>query len=295
MTIELDFILRQWLHCPGMRSTPGAPLVVYDSARRRSIFYEELVEVWRYRDLILQMITRDIKTRYKRSAIGIAWTMLNPLLMMIVLTLVFSHLFRFDIHHYPVYLLSATVLWAFISQSTTAAMSHLLWGGALITRIYIPKTAFAVAAIGTGLVNLLLSLAPLLAISIATDLPLTLALLWLPVPIILSACFALGVALIVSAIVVGFPDGVDMYQVLLSAWYFLTPILYPVTIIPEASRWFLGLNPAFYLVEIFRGPIYSQSLGKPEIVVIAAVISIATMITGWSVFTARADKIAYSL
>ena len=125
---------------------PSVPPPVYDSANRPHPFWEELREIWRYRNLATQFVGRDIKTRYKRSFLGMAWTMLNPLLMMIVLTLVFSHLFRFELPRYPVYLLSALVLWNFFAQSTTAAMSQLVWGGALLTRIYMPRTIFAISS-----------------------------------------------------------------------------------------------------------------------------------------------------
>ena len=98
------------------------PEPIYDSARRPLPFWEELVEAWRYRDMVVQLVARDMKVRYKRSVLGIAWTMLNPLMMMVVLTLVFSHLFRVALPHYPIYVLSAMVLWNFFAQSTTAAM-----------------------------------------------------------------------------------------------------------------------------------------------------------------------------
>src|SRR5439155_19436287 len=133
-----------------------------DSARRPAPPIEELQELWRYRSLVVQLVSRDIKTRYKRSVLGVAWTMLNPLMMMLVLTLVFSNLFRFSVQHYPVYMLSAQIMWTFFAQTTTAAMSNLIWGGSLLTRIYMPRTVFAVAAVGTGMVNLLLSMCPLL-------------------------------------------------------------------------------------------------------------------------------------
>src|SRR5881628_2098734 len=104
---------------------------VYDSARRPAPPIEELQELWRYRSLVVQLVSRDIKTRYKRSVLGVAWTMLNPLMMMLVLTLVFSNLFRFSVQHYPVYMLSAQIMWTFFAQTTTAAMSNLIWGGSL--------------------------------------------------------------------------------------------------------------------------------------------------------------------
>jgi homopolymeric O-antigen transport system permease protein len=269
--------------------------IIYDSAQRISPFREEFVQAWRYRDLIVQLVQRDVRTRYKRSVLGVAWTMLNPLLMMTVLTLVFSNLFRFDVRDYPVYLLSAQILWTFIAQTTTAAMSQLLWGGALLTKIYVPRTVFALAAVGTGLVNLVISLLPLLFIALAINAPLGPSLLLLPIPILFAAGFALGLGLLLSTIAVVFPDLVEMYQIVVTAWYFLTPIMYPKMIIPEAYRWLLNLNPAYHLVEAFRAPVYAASSAGPNTLAAAGVVAVATLVLGWFVFTSRAEKIPYQL
>ena len=128
-----------------------------------SPFVEEFRELARYRDLVKHLIARNIKTRYKRSALGILWTMLNPLLMMLVLTFVFSEIFRNSIvsKSYSAYALAGLLLWNFFAQTTTGAMSELIWGGGLLKRIYLPRAIFAVSALGTSLVNLLLSLIPL--------------------------------------------------------------------------------------------------------------------------------------
>jgi ABC-2 type transport system permease protein len=160
---------------------------------------EELREVWRYRDLLLQLVSRNIKTRYKRSVLGIGWTMLNPLFMMLILTFVFSNLFRITVEHYAVYLLSALTLWGFFAGSTTDAMTELVWGGGLLHRIYLPRTVFALSAVGTGMVNLLFALGPLAVIMlvIGTFRP---QLLFLPIPILLTGIFTLGVGLIFSVL-----------------------------------------------------------------------------------------------
>ena len=269
--------------------------VVYDSAQRSPVFWEELVALWQYRDLIRQLVSRDIKVRYKRSVLGVAWTMLNPLLMMGVLTVVFSHLFRASVPNFPVYLLAGTLLWNLFAQSSTNAMQQLVWGGALMTRIYIPRTVFAVAAVGTGIVNLLFALVPLGLIMILTGARFTLALFFLPISIFLAACFTLGVALILSSLVVIFADILDIYQVILSAWYFLTPVLYPAEIIPVKYRPFLLLNPMYHLVEIFRIPIYSGTLPPQQHIVGALVAAATTLLAGWMIFTFRVEKIIYEL
>lgn len=268
---------------------------IYDSARRPPAWLEELQAAWRYRDLIVQLVNRDIKARYKRSVLGIVWTMLNPLLTMVILTVVFSEFFRFQVAHYPVYLLSATIMWSFIAQTTTAAMSNLLWGGTLMTRIYVPRTVFAFAAVGTGLVNLLLALIPLLAIALVTGLPLTLSLLWLPLAIVFAAAFALGGGLFMSMLAVRFPDVVDMYQVLLSALYFLTPIMYPKSIVPEQYRWLFNLNPAYHLIEAFRAPIYASFAAGPNTLLAAGLSALVVLLVGWLAFARKADEIPYHL
>lgn len=269
--------------------------VVYDSAQRRPAAIEELRAAWDYRDLVWQLISRDVKARYKRSVLGIAWTMLNPLLMMAILTLVFSEFFRFEVRHYPVYLLSAMIMWNFIGQTTTAAMSHLLWGGQLMTRIYVPRTVFALAATGTGLVNLGLALVPLIAIAIIIGVPITPSLLWVPLPIVLGAMFALGAGLFLSTIAIRFPDVVDMYQVLLSALYFLTPIMYPKSIVPEEWHWIFNVNPVYHLVEAFRAPVYASWPAGPNTLIAAAIAGIAALVIGWTVFASRADDVPYHL
>lgn len=268
---------------------------VYDSAQRPPAFWEELTALWAYRDLVRQLVARDIKVRYKRSVLGVAWTMLNPLLMMGVLTLVFSHLFRFDLPHYPVYLLAGTMLWNFFAQTTTQMMQQLVWGGALLNRIYVPRTVFAISALGSGLVNLGLGLVPLGLIMAATGAPFTPALAFLPVAILLAAAFTLGVGLLLSSLAVVFPDIIEMYQVLLTAWYFLTPVIYPSRILPEPYATWLKLNPMHHLLAAFRGPIHGGVVPSAKSLAASAALAAGILLFGWLVFTARADKIIYRL
>jgi len=144
---------------------------VYDSASYRVSAISELKELGKYRYLLGQLIRRDILTRYKRSVLGVAWTMLNPLGTMLILTFVFSNFFKSAVPHYPVYILSGLLVWNFFSQGTNAAISGLVWGGSLLKRIYIPSTVFGVSAIGTALVNLILSLVPLLLVMLIDKAP----------------------------------------------------------------------------------------------------------------------------
>jgi ABC-2 type transport system permease protein len=270
---------------------------VYDSARRVIPFVEEVKELARYRDLVKHLIARNIKTRYKRSALGILWTMLNPLLMMIVLTFVFSEVFRQSIisRSYSAYALAGLLLWNFFSQTTTGAMSELIWGGGLLHRIYLPRAIFAVCALGTSLINLLLSLVPLFLIMLVTRVPIRPVALILPAPIILTAMFSLGAAFFLSRIAAYFHDVMEMYQILLTAWMYLTPIIYPKEIIPAKFRWLFKINPMYHLMEVFREPLTVGRMAGPKTWAAATFAAVLTLILGWWFFSRKADELAYRI
>jgi len=265
----------------------------YDSDKRKSPALEELLDIVQYRDLIFQLVRRDLVARYKRSVLGIAWTMLQPLGMMIILTIVFSQLFG-RVDGYAAYLLGGLIAWTFFAQTTTAAIHQSVWGGALMRRIYVPYTAFSVASIGTGVVNLALSLVPLLAMILILRRPITPAILFLPVAILSMASFALGVGLLLSSLAVRFPDISEMYQIILQAWMYLTPIMYPSDILPEAyRRWLLYFNPMYYQILMFRVPIYDGVLPSMPLIAIGIGISLITLVIGWIYFSRQSDKFAY--
>lgn len=272
-----------------------AEVTIYDSACRPPAPLEELQEAWRYRDLIVQLVRRDIVSRYKRSVFGVAWTMLNPLGMTLVMTIAFSRLFK-AVPSYPTYALTGLVVWNFFSQSTVAAMRQLVWGGNLIQRIYIPKTLFALSAVGTGLVNLMLGLVPLAIVMLVTGVRPQISALFLPISILLLAALALGVGLLLSAIAVYFTDVAEMFQIALTAWMYLTPVVYPEEIIPESFRWWLfNLNPMYHLIKLFRLPLYFGQWPSPARLASAAAVALLTLAVGWIVFTKKADDFAYHI
>ncbi len=269
--------------------------LIYDSAQRGPVALEELRGIYRYRDLIFQLIRKDIVARYKRSVLGVAWTMLQPLGMMVILSVVFSTLFS-QVKGYPAYILSGLIAWTFFSQATSAMMTQIVWGGALLRQIYLPRTSFAVSSIGTGLTNLGISFIPLVLIVLVIGLPIRWSILFVPISMLLLGAFALGVGLIVSTMSIYFPDVADMYNLVLTGWMYLTPIVYPETLIPEAYRyWFFHLNPMYYYVKIFRAPIFDGVLPEPLTLLVAALISLSTLVVGWLFFSKKSDDFAYHL
>lgn len=266
---------------------------VYDSARLNSPALTELRELGNYRYLLGQLIRRDILTRYKRSFLGVAWTMLNPLGTMLVMTFVFSLLFKGSVQNYPVYVLSGLIGWNFFSQGTNAAMSGLIWGGSLMQRIYLPRTIFGVSAIGTALVNTLLSIVPLLLVILISGAKIYWTIAYLPVSILLLTGFSLGFGLILSALAVFFPDVSEMYQIILTAWMYLTPIIYPESIIPEQYLGIYHLNPLNSMIKLFRLPVYEGRIPTIQELLPALLWSIGTLIVGWIFFTSKSDEYAY--
>lgn len=265
----------------------------YDSQAIRHPLLDEIRALINYRPLLAELILRNIKTRYKRSVLGIAWTMLSPMLTMAVLTIVFSQLFAYSVPQYPVYLLCGILLWSFFSQTTVAAMRELIWSGGLLQRIYVPRGLFAVAATGTGLVNLLLSLIPLGIIVLISGTPITPALIFLPIAILLASLFTLGVGLGMSSLAIVFTDVVDMYQIILLAWMYLTPIFYPVEILAERFQWVIKINPMYYILECFRSPIFSGVIPDAGILLGATASAVVAFLIGGMLFASRSNEIPY--
>ncbi len=267
---------------------------IYDSSSQGSLAAEELRAIFKYRYLIVQLVRRDILTRYKRSSLGVAWTMLNPLGTMLILTIVFSQAFGGGREGYAAYVLSGLIAWNFFAQSTNAATLHLVWGGSLLKKIYIPRTSFAVSSTGTGLINLLLSLIPLVIVMLIIQVPIRWTIILLPIPILFLTMFALGIGLLVSTMAIYYADIAEMYQIFLTAWMYLSPVIWPPEILPEIYRfWITKLNPMFYLIELFRTPIIYGQVPDINLVLISAGIASFTLFAGWMFFTSKSDEFAY--
>lgn len=267
----------------------------YDSDAAGSPAIRELVELWRYRDLLRLIVNNSVKTRYKRSVLGIIWTLINPLLNTLVLTLAFSQILRFQVENYPIYILVGLLVWNFFAQTTTHAMNTIIWGSSLLKRIYVPRTIFSVSVIGNGLINFALALIPLALIMLVMKHPFSPALLFLPVAILFMAMFTLGFTLMISTLAVYFTDVVDMFGILLSAWFYLTPIIYPIDILPRGLAEVVRLNPVYYLLQLFQAIVYLGEWPSQANVLTSGFIAGITLLAGWWIFTKRSDELAYRI
>ena len=247
----------------------------------------------RYRDLVAYLVARDLKVRYRRSSIGFAWTMLQPLLMMLVLSIVFANIFRFDVDNYAVYALAGILFWNFFSQSITTSMNSLRANAALLTKLPVPKVVFPLSTVLAGLVNLLLALVPLFAILLVTGHPLRPSLLFLPVAVLIAATFTFGAGLLLSPLAAFFSDIVELVGVLLTLAMYLTPIFYPMSIVPEHLRWLVRFNPLRSILEVFRDPIYYGKVPPLSHLAVACGVAAVALLVGAVSFRRSSHRIAF--
>ncbi len=251
-------------------------------------------DLYRYRDLIWMLVVRDLKVRYRRSVIGFVWTMLQPLLTMLVLHAVFSSIFRFDIKNFPVYALSGIMFWNFFSQSITVSMNSLKSHAYILQKVPVPLAIFPVTTVISGVINLHLTLVPMFAILIFTGHPIGSSLFFLPVAILVATLFTLGAGLLLSPLAVFFSDVVELVGVVLTMMYFLTPIFYPLSIVSDRSWfWVVRYNPIRSILEIFRDPIYLNKIPPLDHFSWALAVTCVVLILGTVVFHRSSAKIPF--
>ena len=267
-----------------MSEAAARPILVND-AKHRVKTMEELRDLAAHSHLLHTLVQRDITVRYKRSFIGFFWTMLNPLLLMIILTIVFSHIFKFEgIQHYAVYFLSEYLVFGFFTQTTVQSMTSLAWNGGMMKKVRVPKSIFAISTTLSGLVNLCLAYIPLFAIMIFQGAPIRPTVLFLPVAFLIIGAFTLGVSFFLSALAVYFEDVSHMYQVATLGLMYMTPIIFPISIIPDKFLWVIRMNPLTHLFKLARDPVYLGQLPAPHVLQASIALALIALVVGWFVF-----------
>jgi|SRR5215831_12286958 len=250
-------------------------------------------DTFRYRELIWALALKELKVRYKRSVLGFLWALLNPALMMLVLTVVFSTIMRFNIPHYAIFLLSVLLPWTFFSQSLSYGVESIVSNGELIKKVSIPKMVFPIAAVLSNTINLFLSLIPMALLVVAMGHPFHSTWLYLPVPILALVIFTIGMACLVAAANVFYRDVAHILQVVLSAWFYFTPIIYALDFVPSHLRWLFKLNPIIYVINGFRLAIYYGQMPKWQSIAASFVCGFAVLIIGCAVFLKYQDEFVF--
>ncbi len=253
-----------------------------------------LASVWRFRELIAMLAERDLKVRYKRSILGMGWTLLNPLLQMLVYTVVFSIIMRVGVPQFPVFLLSGLLPWTLISVSITGSAQCLLNNQALIRKVAVPQMVYPLAVVFSKLIDVVLSLVPFVVIAVAMGRPPGLASLFVVPALVLAALFATGLALLFSSLTVFYRDMRHLTDILLQVWFYLTPVFYPTEFLAKLpSRWMeyvLLANPATPIVRVFQSALYERRVPSPGLVAAATACAVAVFVAGLAVFLRHEDE-----
>lgn len=213
-----------------------------------------LTNFYKYKNLFKQLVSRDIKLKYRRSILGYLWSVLNPLFTMAIMVVVFSHLFRSsDIQNFPLYLISGQILFNFMTDSTNAAMQSVTGSSGLLKKIYVPKYIFTISKVTSTLVTMLLSLVALFVVALVTHAPFTWNYILILIPIFEMYLFCIGLGLFLAQAAVFFRDVQYIYSVLVTAWMYLTPTFYPISLLPDNLAYVITrVNPMYFYITQFR-------------------------------------------
>lgn len=251
----------------------------------------KLQKHFQFNELLKQLITRDVKLKYRRSYLGYLWSVLNPLMLMMVLVIVFSNLFRFDIPNFPLYLISGQVIFSFMTEATNMSVNSITGNASLLKKTYVPKYIFTISKVGSSLVNLIFSLGALLLVMIITGAEFSWNLIFFPVVILQLLIFCLGISLFLAAATVFFRDIQYLWGVFVSMWMYLTPIFYPISIISEEYQpWYKGLNPMYWYIEQFRDIVLYAQFPQVTSILIGSMLAVVVLVLGSIYFNKKQDE-----
>lgn len=267
--------------------------IIYDSRKQPPEPIAELLSIFGFKDLIRQLVYRDLVARYKRSFLGVLWSMLNPLASMVILTIVFSRVFAMR-GVYPAYIITNLLGWNFFAQTTQFSLNTILFGNELSRKIYMPRTAMNIAMMITGVINMLLAFIPLVVIFLFTGRSFSYSALLFPVVVLLLAAFTLGFSLLICTLAVVFPDVGEFYPVLLMGYMYLTPVIYPAELIQGvAAGWLLRLNPMYHLLDLLQKILFLGQFPSVNDWLVSILIALGTLLVGWVIFTRASKRFSY--
>lgn len=276
-----------------MRTTPSVSH--YDSDQPRRPVASEIANLRRYGGLLGLLVKRDLTVRYKRSMLGVWWTLLNPLLTVGVMWAVFSTIFRFEIPGdvpYVVYVLSGVMLITFFSQGVVASGSSIVDSAGILSKVYVPAEVFAVAPALAALVNFGINILLLLVVQLVAGVGIPVTALLAPIPLVFLAMFVAGLGMMVASLAVAYRDVLDIVGVLLTLAMYATPGFYPVTIVPDRFVVLIHFNPLYSYLEVFRGLIYGGGFAPGWMWVVMVATSAAALLGGAWIFSRSWRRLA---
>lgn len=253
---------------------------------------ERLTQLYRFRALIQILVLRELKARYRGTFLGFLWSFVNPLILMAIYVLVFSIYLRMDMENYPVFLLCGILPWAWFSSGLSEATFSIIGNGGLIKKVYLPSEIFPLVYIGSNMMHYLLSIPILLILIVSFGMKPSWPLLLLPFVFLIQFIFTYSLALILSSLAVQFRDLLYVVPNLLMIWFFLTPIFYPMTMVPEKYRALVDFNPMAHLIMAYQDILFYNRIPSILSLTVLTGLSCVLLVMGFPFFEARKDLFA---
>lgn len=241
-------------------------------------------ELYRYRELLKTSIQKEIRGKYKGSILGVLWSFLNPLLMVVVYAIVFPYLMRMTQDNYLVFLIVGVIPWVFFTNVVTSGCNCVWINGNIIKKVYFPREILPISVVGAGLVNFAISCIIILIFCLFSGIGFSINLLWLPAIAIVQCMLSLGMLFILSAINVYVRDIEYLVQFIMNLVFYATPIIYNVSIFPAKFRWVLYLNPLAHLIDAYRAIFYYKTMPNLASLGIVGIISFVVLVLGYLIF-----------
>lgn len=245
----------------------------------------QIKELYAYREMIVSLVRKDLRGRYKGSVLGFLWTFINPLFQLVVYTLVFSYILKSNIDKYYLYLFVALIPWIFFSASITGGAASVVAQKDLVKKIYFPRQVIPISYVTSCFVNMLLCFIVIFVVVLFSGIRLSIAgLLCLPVVMVVEYLLALGMALLCSAVTVYFKDLEHILGIISMAWMYLTPIMYDKSIVPERFLPAFNLNPMTHIIDCYRAVLYYGQVPELRSLLSSFVLGLVFLAVGWIVF-----------
>ena len=250
-----------------------------------------IINFLNYKDLLLELVSRDIKLKYRRSFLGYLWSVLNPLMIMIVMTCVFSTMFNRNIENFPVYLFTGQLMFNYMNQSTRQAIFSITGNSSLLKKVYLPKYIFVFSKISSGLIDFFFSCIALLLVMIVTGASFSWYNLLFPLVAIQLYVFCLGLGMFLAQANVFFRDIQYIYNAVTTAWMYATPIFYPTESLPDWLHYLVThFNPLYFYIAQFRDLFYYRRLPEVQLVMLGSIVAIFMFLIGSIYFKKNQDR-----
>lgn len=253
-------------------------------------------EIFLYRNMIISLVRKDLRGRYKGSVLGFLWTFLNPLLQLAIYNIVFSTILQNNIDKYYLFLFVALIPWLFFSTALTGGSSCIVNQKGLITKIYFPREVIPISHVTSAFVNMLLCFIPVMGVVVLSGVKINfIALLYLPIIFVVEYILSLGVAFLASAVTVYFRDLEYILGIVAMAWIYLTPVMYSADIVPSEYKVFFNLNPMTSVIQAYRDILYYGQIPKLSTLINAISLGVLVLIVGYLVFQKLEKRFAEEL